>query len=117
MIFRFLSTHRLFPRLGSRWMLTGASLNPLGRCGHRGKTLRPRTVARQVREAAEILFEELTSEKLFQFVNTDHAASLQRDLSRNVKCVDDPNFDPRYLCGIDAAYEGDTAFVAASVRS
>ena len=57
----------------------------------------------------------MTSEKLFQFVNTDHAASLQRDLSRNVKCVDDPNFDPRYLCGIDAAYEGDTAFVAASV--
>jgi len=57
----------------------------------------------------------LTSEKLFQFVNTDHAASLQRDLSRRVKCVDDPNFEPRYLCGIDAAYEGDTAFVAASV--
>ena len=57
----------------------------------------------------------MTSEKLFQFINTDHAASLQRDLSRNVKCVDDPNFDPRYLCGIDAAYEGDTAFVAASI--
>ncbi len=57
----------------------------------------------------------MTSEKLFQFVNTDHAASLQRDLSRRVKCVDDPNFEPRYLCGIDAAYEGDTAFVAASV--
>ena len=57
----------------------------------------------------------MTSEKLFQFVDTDHAASLQRDLSRRVKCVDDPNFEPRYLCGIDAAYEGDTAFVAASV--
>ena len=57
----------------------------------------------------------MTAEKLFQFVNKDHAASLQRDLSRRVKCVDDPNFEPRYLCGIDAAYEGDTAFVAASV--
>jgi len=57
----------------------------------------------------------LTAEKLFQFVNKDHAASLQRDLSRCVKCVDDPNFEPRYLCGIDAAYEGDTAFVAASI--
>ena len=57
----------------------------------------------------------MTAEKLFQFVNKDHAASLQRDLSRCVKCVDDPNFEPRYLCGIDAAYEGDTAFVAASI--
>ncbi len=57
----------------------------------------------------------MTAEKLFQFVDTDHAASLQRDLSTRVKCVDDSNFEPRYLCGMDAAYEGDTAFVAASV--
>jgi len=57
----------------------------------------------------------LTAEKLFQFVNKDHAASLQRDLSRRVKCVDDLDFEPRYLCGIDAAYEGDIAFVAASI--
>jgi len=57
----------------------------------------------------------LTAEKLFQFVSTDHAASLQRDLSARVRCIDDPNFEPRYLCGMDAAYEGETAFVAASV--
>jgi len=57
----------------------------------------------------------LTAEKLFQFVDTDHAASLQRDLSTRVKCVDDSSFEPRYLCGMDAAYEGDSAFVAASV--
>jgi len=57
----------------------------------------------------------LTTEKLFQFVDTDRAASLQRDLSTRVKCVDDSNFEPRYLCGMDAAYEGDSAFVAASV--
>src|SRR5207245_2200508 len=29
--------------------------------------------------------------------------------------IDDPGFKPRYLCGMDAAYEGDTAFVSASV--
>ncbi len=57
----------------------------------------------------------MTAEKLFQFVDTDYAASLQRDLSTRVKCVDDSNFEPRYLCGMDAAYEGDSAFVAASV--
>src|SRR5207247_1844527 len=69
----------------------------------------------QVGEEAKCLFEELTTEKLFQFVDKDHAASLQRDLSTRVKCVDDSNFEPRYLCGMDAAYEGDSAFVAASV--
>ncbi len=36
-------------------------------------------------------------------------------MSTRVRCVDDPRFEPRYLCGIDAAYEGDTAFVAASI--
>ena len=48
-------------------------------------------------------------------MDTDQAASLQRDLSTRVECIDDPSFDPRYLCGIDAAYEENTAFVAASV--
>ena len=57
----------------------------------------------------------MSSEKLFQFVSTDRAASLQRDLSKRVKSIDDPHFEPRFLCGMDAAYEGDTAFVAASV--
>jgi deoxyribonuclease V len=57
----------------------------------------------------------LKSEKLFQFVDTDHAVSLQRDLSTRVKSIDDPNFEPRFLCGIDVAYDGDTAFVAAAI--
>jgi deoxyribonuclease V len=57
----------------------------------------------------------LTSEKLFQFVDTDQAASLQRDLSTRVRCIDDPSFDPRYFCGIDAAYVENIAFVAASI--
>jgi len=57
----------------------------------------------------------LTSEKLFQFVDTNQATSLQRDLSTRVKCVDEPSFEPRYFCGIDAEYDGDTAYVAASV--
>jgi len=57
----------------------------------------------------------LTSETLFQFVDTDHAVSLQRELSTRVKSIDDLNFEPRFLCGIDVAYEGDTAFVAAAI--
>jgi deoxyribonuclease V len=57
----------------------------------------------------------LKSEKLFQFVDTEHAVSLQRDLSTRVKSIDDPNFEPRFLCGIDVAYDGDTAFVAAAI--
>jgi deoxyribonuclease V len=48
-------------------------------------------------------------------VDTDHAISLQRALSTRIKCIDDPNFEPRLLCGMDAAYEGDSAFVAAAV--
>lgn len=57
----------------------------------------------------------MTSERLFQFVDTDHAASLQRELSTRVKSIDDPDFEPRFLCGIDVAYDGDTAFVAAAI--
>jgi deoxyribonuclease V len=48
-------------------------------------------------------------------VDTEQAISLQRDLSTRVECVDDSNFDPRFLCGMDATYDGDTAFVAAAV--
>ena len=54
-------------------------------------------------------------EESFQFVDMDHAASLQRGLSTRVKRIDDPDFEPRFLCGMDVAYDGDTAFVAAAV--
>ncbi len=57
----------------------------------------------------------MTSEKLFQFVDTHHATALQRDLSTRVKYTDDPGFEPQYMCGMDAAYDGDTAYVAAAV--
>jgi deoxyribonuclease V len=57
----------------------------------------------------------LTSEKFFQFVDIDSAVALQRDLSKRVKFIDDPHFEPRYLCGMDVAYDGDRAFVAAVV--
>jgi deoxyribonuclease V len=57
----------------------------------------------------------MISEESFQFVDTEHAVSLQRDLSARVKRVDDPNFEPRFLCGIDVAYDGDAAFVAAAI--
>ena len=57
----------------------------------------------------------MISEEFFQFIDRDHAASLQRDLSARVKRIDDPDFEARFLCGIDVAYDGDTGFVAAAV--
>jgi len=57
----------------------------------------------------------MISKEFFRFVDKDHAASLQRDLSTRVKRIDDPDFEPRLLCGMDVAYDGDTAFVAAAV--
>lgn len=57
----------------------------------------------------------MISEEFFQFGDRDHATLVQRNLSRRVKRIDDPDFEPRFLCGIDVAYDGDTAFVAAVV--
>lgn len=57
----------------------------------------------------------MTPEEYFKFVDRDQAASLQHELSTRVKRIDDPDFEPRFLCGMDVAYDGDTAFVAASV--
>jgi deoxyribonuclease V len=57
----------------------------------------------------------MISEEFFQFVDTYHAVSLQRDLSSRVKRIDDHDFEPRFLCGMDVAYDGDTAFAAAAV--
>lgn len=57
----------------------------------------------------------MTSEEFFQFVDRDQAASLQRNLSTRVKRIDDPDFEPQFLCGMDVAYDGNTAFAAAAV--
>lgn len=57
----------------------------------------------------------MISEEFFQFIDRDHAASLQRDLSARVRRIDDPDFEARFLCGIDVAYDGDAGFVAAAV--
>ena len=57
----------------------------------------------------------MISEEFFQFVDRDRAAALQRELSARVKRIDDPDFEPRFLCGIDVAYDGNSAFVAAAV--
>ena len=36
-------------------------------------------------------------------------------MSESVICADDPSFEPRLVCGIDVAYNGDTAYAAAMV--
>jgi deoxyribonuclease V len=53
--------------------------------------------------------------ELFQFRDQYQAISLQRDLAGRVSCVDDPGFNPRLVCGMDAAYRGEAAYVAATV--
>ena len=57
----------------------------------------------------------MISKEFFHFGDIDHATLLQRDLSRRVIRIDDPDFEPRLLCGIDVAYQEDTAFVGAVV--
>lgn len=57
----------------------------------------------------------MISKEFFHFGDRDHATLLQRDLSRRVIRIDDPDFEPRLLCGIDVAYHEDTAFVVAVV--
>ncbi len=48
-------------------------------------------------------------------MNIEKAVALQRELSGLVRCVDDPGFNPQFLCGLDVVYERGTAFVAAAV--
>src|SRR5207237_9919148 len=45
----------------------------------------------------------------------EHSASLKLHISRRIKSIDEVKFEPLYLCGMDVAYEGVIAFVAASV--
>ncbi len=41
--------------------------------------------------------------------------ALQRKLSGDVIPADNPGFSPRFVCGLDVAYEGRAAYVAAAV--
>ena len=54
-------------------------------------------------------------DELFHFESLAQATSLQEKLSTKIATVDDPGLRSRFLCGIDVAYKGDTAFVAGSV--
>ena len=51
----------------------------------------------------------------FSFSNAAQAIALQKELSHRVIQTDDPSVEPKLLCGMDAAYLGDTAFMAAAV--
>lgn len=54
-------------------------------------------------------------DKLFQFIDEEHAISLQRENASRVICIDDPDFNPRLICGLDVSYDNDTAYAAAVV--
>lgn len=53
--------------------------------------------------------------EVFKFVDTEKATALQRKLSAEVIRADDPGFNARFVCGLDVAYEGRAAYVAAAV--
>jgi deoxyribonuclease V len=57
----------------------------------------------------------LKIDKLFQFTNQGHAISFQRENASRVICVDEPDFNPRLICGLDVSYDDDTAYAAAVV--
>jgi deoxyribonuclease V len=57
----------------------------------------------------------LKLDEIFQFTDQDHAVAFQRENASRVACIDDPDFKPRLICGIDVSYEGETAYAAAVV--
>ena len=52
---------------------------------------------------------------IFKFDGIARAIALQRELSSDVIRSDDLGFNPRFVCGMDVAYKGRTAYVAAAV--
>ncbi len=54
-------------------------------------------------------------DELFRFQSIAQATSLQRDMASKVVPVDNSGFKPRLMCGMDVAYDGESAFVAAVV--
>ena len=57
----------------------------------------------------------MKSDETFRFTDRDHAVLLQRENASRVACVDDPDFKPHLLCGMDVSYDGDSAYAAAVV--
>ena len=54
-------------------------------------------------------------DKLFEFTDREHAIAFQRENASRVICVDDPDFNPRLICGLDVSYDDNTAYAAAVV--
>jgi deoxyribonuclease V len=54
-------------------------------------------------------------DQLFQFTDQERAISFQRENASRVICVDDQDFNPRLICGLDVSYDGDTAYAAAVI--
>jgi deoxyribonuclease V len=54
-------------------------------------------------------------DKLFQYTDQEHAIAFQRENASRVICMDDPDFNPRLICGLDVSYDDDTAYAAAVV--
>jgi deoxyribonuclease V len=53
--------------------------------------------------------------QLFQFTDHEHAIAFQRENASKVICMDDPDFNPRLICGLDVSYDDDSAYAAAVV--
>jgi deoxyribonuclease V len=57
----------------------------------------------------------LNLDELFRFTSVRQATSLQKKLAADISASDDFRTRTRLLCGMDVAYRGNTAFVAACI--
>jgi deoxyribonuclease V len=57
----------------------------------------------------------LKSDEIFQFTDREHAIEFQRANASKVVNIDDPDFKPRLICGMDVSYDAETAYAAAVV--
>lgn len=54
-------------------------------------------------------------DEIFHFKDRNQAIEYQRAMAPTVLSLDEPDFDPRLVCGLDVSYDGEKAYVAAAV--
>lgn len=57
----------------------------------------------------------MTFDEIFRFTTQDQAIAFQRENAPRIACIDDSDLKPHLICGIDASYDGETAYAAATV--
>jgi deoxyribonuclease V len=57
----------------------------------------------------------LKLDEIFEFTDREHAVEFQRASASRVVSTDNPDFNPRLICGMDVSYDAETAYAAAVV--